>query len=84
MPVLEWPEPKRSSQYLDVLLKSKWSFNVAPRSLPEFVFKGQCTTGPLEGADVYSEFKKQISLQSDLPDPWSTTLDLANTRSLNF
>jgi hypothetical protein len=82
MPVLEWPEPTRSPQFLEILIKDTWGFSVSSASPQEFGFEGHCATSPLKDLTVYSEFESYSSRSSllyRLPDSWRSMPDLADT-----
>jgi hypothetical protein len=78
MPVLEWPEPARSPQRIDILIKDTWSLGMSSASLNEFYFEGQCVTSPLKGLDVYGEFESRSSLLYSFPPTWTSMPSLAN------
>jgi len=76
MQVLEWPEPTRSSQRLDVLVTG-WSLHVSSESLNQFNFEGECDTNPLKGLEVSGEFVIRGSLLHPLS--WRSMPHLENT-----
>ena len=71
MAVPEWPEPTRSPQRLDVLLKGTWSLRVSAEALHGFHFEGQCVTSPLTGLAIYGEFKHRSSFFQSVPLQWT-------------
>src|SRR5262245_4553198 len=80
MPVLEWPEPARSPQHMDININER-SFGVGPASLEAFSFQGQCVTSPLKGLDVYGTFESHASRSSllySLPDRLRSMPELAD------